>query len=52
VPAEGGEVEVTINIGGSYGIGSRASAPAPCRRVVEKLPDGFSYVEGSVMPSD
>ena len=42
VPAEGGEVEVTINIGGSYGIGS----------VVEKLPAGFSYVEGSVMPSD
>ena len=42
VPAGGGEVEVTITIAGAYGIGS----------VVEKLPAGFSYVEGSVMPSD
>ena len=42
VPAGGGEVTVTIEIVGSYVIGS----------VVEKLPGGFSYVEGSVMPAD
>ena len=42
VPAGGGEVTVTIEIVGSYGIGS----------VKEKLPGGFSYVEGSVMPAD
>ena len=35
-------VTVTISINGSYGIGS----------VVEKLPADFSYVSGSVMPSD
>ena len=42
VSAGGGVVTVTININGSYGIGS----------VVEKLPADFSYVSGSVMPSD
>ena len=42
VPAGGGVVTVTININGSYGIGS----------VVEKLPADFSYVSESVMPSD
>ena len=42
VPAEGGEVTVTINISGYNGIGS----------VEETLPSGFSYVDGSVMPSD
>ena len=42
VPAGGGVVTVTIGINGSYGIGS----------VVEKLPADFSYVSGSVMPSD
>ena len=42
VPAGGGEVTVTIEIVGSYGVGS----------VKEKLPGGFSYVEGSVMPAD
>ena len=44
VPASGGTVTVTVNIVGSYGIGS----------VVETLPpaDGFQYVSGSVMPSD
>ena len=42
VPADGGVVTVTISINGSYGIGS----------VVEKLPADFSYVSGSVMPSD
>ena len=42
VPAGGGEVTVTIDISGSYGNGA----------VVETLPSGFSYVDGSVMPSD
>ena len=42
VPASGGEVTVTVNIAGSYGIGS----------VVETLPAGFMYVSGSVTPSD
>ena len=42
VPAGGGEVTVTIRINGAYGIGS----------VVEKLPADFSYVPGSVTPSD
>ena len=42
VPAGGGVVTVTIDINGSYGIGS----------VVEKLPPDFTYVEGSVTPSD
>ena len=42
VPAGGGEVTVTIGISGGYGVGS----------VVEKLPPDFSYVSGSVMPSD
>jgi hypothetical protein len=42
VRADGGVVAVTISINGSYGIGS----------VVEKLPADFSYVSGSVMPSD
>ena len=42
VPAGGGVVTVTVNIAGGYGVGS----------VVETLPTGFSYVEGSVMPSD
>ena len=42
VPAAGGEATVTITIAGSYGVGS----------VVETLPAGFSYVEGSVRPSD
>ena len=42
VPADGGEVTVTINISGYSGIGS----------VEETLPEGFSYVDGSVMPSD
>ena len=43
VPASGGVVTVTVNITGSYGIGS----------VVETLPaGGFQYVSGSVMPSD
>ena len=42
VPAGGGEVTVTISINGGYGVGS----------VVEKLPLDFTYVEGSVTPSD
>ena len=43
VPASGGTVTVTVNIVGSYGIGS----------VVETLPaGGFEYVSGSVVPSD
>ena len=43
VPASGGTVTVTVNIAGSYAIGS----------VVETLPaEGFEYVDGSVMPSD
>ena len=44
VPASGGTVTVTVNIVGSYGVGS----------VVETLPpaEGFEYVPGSVMPSD
>ena len=42
LPAGGGEVTVTITINGSYGVGS----------VVEELPGGFSYVPGSVMPSE
>ena len=42
VPAGGGVVTVTIDINGSYGIGS----------VVEKLPPDFTYVPGSVTPSD
>ena len=43
VPASGGTVTVTVNIAGSYAIGS----------VVETLPaEGFEYVSGSVMPSD
>ena len=42
VPAGGGEVTVTVNIAGSYGVGS----------VVETLPVGFAYVPGSVTPSD
>ena len=42
VPAGGGEVTVTINISGYNGIGA----------VEETLPSGFSYVDGSVMPSD
>ena len=42
VSAGGGVVTVTIRINGSYGIGS----------VVEKLPADFSYVDGSVTPSD
>ena len=42
VPAGGGVVTVTIGINGAYGIGS----------VVEKLPSGFTYVAGSVTPSD
>ena len=42
VPAGGGVVTVTISINGNYGIGS----------VVEKLPADFSYVPGSVTPSD
>ena len=42
VPAGGGVVTVTIDINGNYGIGS----------VVEKLPPDFTYVEGSVTPSD
>jgi hypothetical protein len=42
VPAEGGEVTVTITITGAYSIGS----------VVEKLPAGFNYVGGSVIPTD
>ena len=42
VPAGGGEVTVTISITGEYGIGS----------VAENLPAGFSYVDGSVSPSD
>ena len=41
VPAGGGEVTVTITIAGYSGIGS----------VEETLPSGFSYVEGSAMPS-
>ena len=35
-------VTVTIDINGNYGIGS----------VVEKLPPDFTYVPGSVTPSD
>ena len=44
VPASGGTVKVTVNIVGSYGVGS----------VVETLPpaEGFEYVSGSVVPSD
>ena len=44
VPASGGTVTVTVNIVGSYGVGS----------VVETLPpaEGFEYVSGSVVPSD
>ena len=43
VPASGGTVTVTVNIAGSYGVGS----------VVETLPaGGFEYVSGSVVPSD
>ena len=42
VPAGGGEVTVTVNIAGSYGVGS----------VVETLPGGFSYVPGSVIPAE
>ena len=42
VPSGGGEVTVTVNIVGMYGIGS----------VEETLPAGFSYVDDSVMPSD
>ena len=43
VPASGGTVKVTVNIAGSYGVGS----------VVETLPAGeFEYVSGSVVPSD
>ena len=42
VPAGGGEVTVTIDIAGSYGVGS----------VTETLPTGFSLVRGSVTPSD
>ena len=43
VPASGGKVKVTVNIAGSYGVGS----------VVETLPlGGFEYVPGSVVPSD
>ena len=42
VPAGGGEVTVTIDIAGPYGVGS----------VTETLPTGFSLVTGSVTPSD
>ena len=43
VPASGGKVKVTVNIAGSYGVGS----------VEETLPlGGFEYVPGSVVPSD
>ena len=42
VQAGGGEVTVTIDIAGSYGVGS----------VTETLPTGFSLVTGSVTPSD
>ena len=42
VPAGGGMVTVTVEITGSYGVGS----------VVETLPAGFTYVDGSVTPSD
>ena len=43
VPASGGTVKVTVDIAGSYGVGS----------VVETLPAaGFEYVPGSVSPSD
>ena len=42
VPAGGGEVTVEVEISGEYGIGS----------VEETLPAGFTYVDGSVMPSD
>ena len=43
VPAGGGEVTVTVRINGAYGgIGS----------VKETLPAGFTYVDGSVTPSD
>ncbi len=42
VPAGGGEVTVTIDIDGSYGVGS----------VTETLPTGFSLVTDSVTPSD
>ena len=42
VPASGGELTVTVDITGSYGVGS----------VVEMLPAEFIYVPGSVVPSD
>ena len=43
VPASGGTVKVTVNIAGSYGVGS----------VVETLPlGGSSTYSGSVVPSD
>ena len=42
VPAGGGMVTVTVDITGLYGVGS----------VVETLPAGFTYVDGSVTPSD
>ena len=42
VPAGGGMVTVTVEITGLYGVGS----------VVETLPAGFTYVDGSVTPSD
>ncbi len=42
VPAGGGEIRVTVNIAGAYGVGS----------VVETLPVGFVYIPGSVVPSD
>ena len=42
VPAGGDVVTVTIDINGSYGFGS----------VGEKLPPDFTYVPGSVTPSD
>ena len=43
VPAGGGVVTVTVTISGSYGIGAV---------VTETLPDGFSYVDESVNPSE
>ena len=42
VSAGGGVVTVRIGISGGYGVGS----------VVEKLPPDFTYVPGSVTPSD
>jgi hypothetical protein len=42
VPAGGGVVTVEVEISGEYAIGS----------VEETLPAGFTYVDGSVMPSD